>query len=335
MSAYELVLLRFDTPVHFGAAGEGGGLERIQSVCQADTFFSALCQEAVSIDPALIGRLAEGAAAGRIRLSNLLPWHQTSKGEYHLYLPRPLLSVKADQEKSALSFAEAKASSKERKALKKRAFIRASEMGQYMEDLKKGQNTISPEPSFGMASDAVHFNGRTRTPYTVGAWHFAPDAGLYTVFALEEEADWDWIEPLVTSLGYTGIGGRRSSGMGKFHADDDPVLLSEDPIYGKDDTTLYAMLRDHQAKQQMALCPVLPEQRDIPAAAAGTGKIIRRGGFASSSLMKGSARMSSVYMMTAGSCFEKRIAGRIADVNNGTAPHPIYRYGKGLYVGLP
>lgn len=335
MSAYELVLLRFDTPVHFGAAGEGGGLERIQSVCQADTFFSALCQEAVSIDPGLLTRLAEKAAAGHIRLSNLLPWHQIGREEYQLYLPRPLLSVKSDEGRTALSFEEAKASSKERKALKKRAFIRASEMGQYMDDLKKRENTISPEPSFGTASDAVHFNGRTRTPYTVGTWHFAPDAGLYAVFALEEEADWDWLEPVVHSLGYTGIGGRRSSGMGKFHFADDPVPLSEDFIYGEDDATLYAMLEESEAKHQMALCPVLPEKADIPAAAAGTGKVIRRGGFASSSLMKGAARMSSVYMMTAGSCFAKRIAGRIADVNNGTAPHPIYRYGKGLYVGLP
>ena len=68
---------------------------------------------------------------------------------------------------------------------------------------------------------------------------------------------------------------------------------------------------------------------------AGTGKIIKRGGFAWSREMTGAAKVSSVYMMASGSCFSKRLDGRIADVNNGSAPHPVYKYGKGLFVGLP
>ena len=67
---------------------------------------------------------------------------------------------------------------------------------------------------------------------------------------------------------------------------------------------------------------------------AGTGKIVKRGGFANSVALGKPLKENSIYMMAAGSCFKKRIAGTIVNVNNGTAPHPVYKYGKGIYVGL-
>ena len=54
MKTYELILLRFRTPVHFGDAGEGGGLGDVIPFCRADTFFSALCSEAAKIDRTLL-----------------------------------------------------------------------------------------------------------------------------------------------------------------------------------------------------------------------------------------------------------------------------------------
>lgn len=136
-------------------------------------------------------------------------------------------------------------------------------------------------------------------------------------------------------LGMTGIGGKRSSGWGKYRLEDDPLELSEDDFYGGDDAVLYKMLSSDHAEYYMTLSSFLPSLEEVKDAAAGTGKIIKRGGFAWSRDMISAAKTNSVYMMASGACFSKRLAGRIADVNNGSAPHPVYKYGKGLFVGLP
>lgn len=136
-------------------------------------------------------------------------------------------------------------------------------------------------------------------------------------------------------LGMTGIGGKRSSGWGNYRLEDDPLELSQDDFYGGDDAALYKMLSSDHAEYYMTLSSFLPSLEEVKDAASGTGKIIKRGGFAWSRDMISAAKTNSVYMMASGACFSKRLAGRIADVNNGSAPHPVYKYGKGLFVGLP
>ncbi|MFC2740522.1 MAG: hypothetical protein ACFN3F_02325, partial [Selenomonas sp.] len=43
--SYAIYPLTFDTPVHFGQAGQGGRLEQAGMECPADVLFSALCAE--------------------------------------------------------------------------------------------------------------------------------------------------------------------------------------------------------------------------------------------------------------------------------------------------
>lgn len=156
---------------------------------------------------------------------------------------------------------------------------------------------ISVQPDFGKEELRTQYNARERRPY--------------------------------------GIGGKRSSGFGKYIFEDDPLELSDEDTYGGDDVSLYKMLCADHSDCYMSLSSFLPEKLEVKDVSAGTGKIIKRGGFAWSREMTGAAKVSSVYMMASGSCFSKRLDGRIADVNNGSAPHPVYKYGKGLFVGLP
>ena len=165
-----------------------------------------------------------------------------------------------------------------------------------MESYLQGRD-ISAQPDFGKEELRTQYNAREKLPY--------------------------------------GIGGKRSSGWGKYRLEDDPLELSEDDFYGGDDAALYKMLSSDHAEYYMTLSSFLPSLEEVKDAAAGTGRIIKRGGFAWSREMTGAAKVSSVYMMESGSCFSKRLDGRIADVNNGSAPHPVYKYGKGLFVGLP
>lgn len=196
------------------------------------------------------------------------------------------------------------------------------------------ERNISAQPDFGKEELRTQYNARENRPYGIGAYHFMPDAGLYLILSGDEELA-EKLEPLIKLLGMAGIGGKRSSGFGKYIFEDDPLDLSDENTYGGDDVALYKMLCAGHSNCYMALSSFLPEKLEVGDMSSGTGKIIKRGGFAWSREMAGPAKVSSVYMMASGSCFSKRLEGRIADVNNGSAPHPVYKYGKGLFVGLP
>lgn len=325
---YEIILFRFTSPVHFGDAAEGGDLGEILSYCRADTFFSALCREAVDISQELLACVVEGVQRGKLRFSDLFPWKKR-KDCNELYLPRPVMNISHDECGKTLSYEEVREQSAERKKEKKRSFIRASEMESYLQG-----RDISAQPAFGEEELRTQYNAREKLPYGISGYHFISDAGLYLILSGNEECI-ARLEPLITLLGMTGIGGKRSSGWGKYRLEDDPLELSEDDFYGGDDAALYKMLSSDHAEYYMTLSSFLPSLEEVKDAAAGTGRIIKRGGFAWSREMTGAAKVSSVYMMESGSCFSKRLDGRIADVNNGSAPHPVYKYGKGLFVGLP
>ena len=325
---YEIILFRFTSPVHFGDAAEGGDLGEILSYCRADTFFSALCREAADISQELLACVVEGVQRGKLRFSDLFPWKKGTSC-YELYLPRPVMNLPHTEQAKTLSYEEVREQSGERKKYKKRSFIRASEMESYLQE-----RNISAQPDFGKEELRTQYNAREKRPYGIGAYHFMPDAGLYLILSGDEELA-EKLEPLIKLLGMAGIGGKRSSGFGKYIFEDDPLDLSEENTYGGDDVSLYKMLCAGHSNCYMALSSFLPEKLEVGDMSSGTGKIIKRGGFAWSREMTGPAKVSSVYMMASGSCFSKRLEGRIADVNNGSVPHPVYKYGKGLFVGLP
>ena len=325
---YEIILFRFTSPVHFGDAAEGGDLGEILSYCRADTFFSALCREAADISQELLACVVEGVQRGKLRFSDLFPWKKGTSC-YELYLPRPVMNLPHTEQAKTLSYEEVREQSGERKKYKKRSFIRASEMESYLQG-----RDISAQPDFGKEELRTQYNAREKRPYGIGAYHFMPDAGLYLILSGDEELA-EKLEPLIKLLGMAGIGGKRSSGFGKYIFEDDPLDLSDENTYGGDDVSLYKMLCAGHSNCYMALSSFLPEKLEVGDMSSGTGKIIKRGGFAWSREMTGPAKVSSVYMMASGSCFSKRLEGRIADVNNGSVPHPVYKYGKGLFVGLP
>lgn len=325
---YEIILFRFTSPVHFGDAAEGGDLGEILSYCRADTFFSALCRETADISQELLACVVEGVQRGKLRFSDLFPWKKGTSC-YELYLPRPVMNLPHTEQAKTLSYEEVREQSGERKKYKKRSFIRASEMESYLQE-----RNISAQPDFGKEELRTQYNAREKRPYGIGAYHFMPDAGLYLILSGDEELA-EKLEPLIKLLGMAGIGGKRSSGFGKYIFEDDPLDLSDENTYGGDDVSLYKMLCAGHSNCYMALSSFLPEKLEVGDMSSGTGKIIKRGGFAWSREMTGPAKVSSVYMMASGSCFSKRLEGRIADVNNGSVPHPVYKYGKGLFVGLP
>ena len=331
MSTYILLPLHFLAPVHFGDASGGGGLDAVQPIGRADTFFSALCCEAIRQGASALERIVRKTEIGDITFSDLLPWYQRD-GEYEWYVPKPVLSMPAQPAKDE-SLQEAKTNSSFRKQEKKRAFLRASELSLYIDDLRYGESSLTEEPTFSTAVSQVHFNGRTRSPYSAGGHFFAPHAGLYSLIRLEKTEDTDWLITLVRLTGLSGIGGRKSSGMGRYDIQEVVTLSPEDE--NEDTAALYDLLEDKTAEEQMSLSSVLPKEEEISLAARARGLWIRRSGLSWSQGMDVPVKMHPLYMLASGSCFDSCLTGRIADVSTPAVGHPVYRYGKGLYVGVP
>lgn len=119
-----------------------------------------------------------------------------------LYLPRPVMNISHDECGKTLSYEEVREQSAERKKEKKRSFIRASEMESYLQG-----RDISAQPDFGKEELRTQYNAREKLPYGIGGYHFISDAGLYLILSGNEECIAQ-LEPLITLLGMTGIGGK-------------------------------------------------------------------------------------------------------------------------------
>lgn len=328
---FAIFSLAFDGPVHFGEASQGGGLEQAGMGYPADTLFSALCTE-LSAEGALadLARLREGVTSGRLLLSDLLPW-QVVGDEMAYYLPRPILQL-ARRVQQPLAYRETCAQATARKRAKKLKYLRASRLADFLRAMQADGRWEEETPEFGAQAltERVNCRGAASLPYFVGTFSFCADAGLYLLAGMEREEDQDWLEALLRWLGCLGIGGKRSSGYGKFHLAEDVLSLDELGLYA-DDAALYRMLEDAAAPWQMTLSPLLPTREEIPAVRQGSYVLRHVGGFVTE--VAYAEKKRGVYLVEAGSCFRARPAGQVAVLGT-SGGHEVLRYGKGLYVGV-
>jgi CRISPR-associated protein Csm4 len=333
---YNLYALRFDTPVHFGQAELGGKLEQNGLEFPADSLFSALCCELAQMqEQTYLNLLCQKVTTGAIAFTDLLPYKKDEeKDDYYFYVPKPVLTITTTNQ-IVTDLNEARQVSTQRKKMKKLKYIRASRIAEYIDAIKQGQPFIE-EQDFAVNSlvERVNCRGDEPLPYFIGAYSFLPQAGMYCVIRYENEEDIVWMETLLQGLGTSGIGGKRSSGYGKFHVDEDASIvegMDEIGIFSGDDAALYQMLVDEAAPQQMNLSILLPEQNELSVVQAGQYTLRRRSGFITGG--SDTKKRNSVYMIRSGSCFSKRLHGDMVMLDT-AAGHPTYRYGKSLFAGL-
>ena len=323
--SYYLYQLSFSTPVHFGDAAMGGKLEQIVPTISADTLFSAVCVELVQQDRYdLLDRLTADIQSGEICFSDLFPYQEVD-GDVQLFLPRPFLQLDGGRERQIADMQDARKVSAAKKLLKKQAYIRASEISSFMAAAAAGE-LYTAESILRAGTDTmvkrVNTRGEDSMPYYVRTYTFAEDTGLYGIVKLPEDLSGTF-QRILESLGYSGIGGKRSSGYGHITLYDD--ILELEPL--DDDTeALTAMLDRAESPWQMCLSVLCPD--DIEAVMEGQYQLKKRSGFSENK------KHDSVYMVAAGSCFRKRMKGRILDLSGEDDNHPIWRYGKGMYIGL-
>lgn len=320
---YAVLKLHFLAPVHFGT--ENGHLFDSKNICLADTFFSALFLEAMADSEKNAEELYHTCQNGRILLSDLLPYKDKT-----YFLPKPMLRLAKKQIEN---------NSVLKKEFKNMQYISIEHFQKYLGYLKDENDFSACEErelfkgiSKNESRICAAVKGQEQTePYEVQCCRFAEDSGLYTIIGYENEDDLALIGELSTLLGYSGIGGRRSSGLGRFQSE--IVKLDE-----QDETSL-DILQDLLAKDnsayQMLISTALPDEDELDEVlAGGYYKVIKRSGFIDGRYAEnGLVKKCDLYVLASGSCLKTRFQGGIYDVSRENM-HPVYRYAKGLFIGV-
>lgn len=329
---YYVFTLKFLAPVHFGDTASGGKLDKMALSCSADTLFAALCNEAAVSDADLLQKLITKVSQKEVKFSSLFPYYRTKDGEedLYMYLPKPLLQMEV-KEQTGKSFNEMKQLATKLKKQKKTSYIRACQMQEWLNNSRQGIAAAYEVPEFAVpfVSGKVNLRDGEPLPYYVGSYLFAENTGLYFICGVEDEDDMEWLEELLVQLGMSGIGGKRSSGYGKFKLADNYM-----EIESKDLDVIYDMLFEEDSDIQMCLAPVCPLASEIAIVKTGAYKLLKRGGFISSPDMAENIKRDSVYMLAEGSCFDKRLQGQVLSQSVEGLAHKLYRDGVGMFVGL-
>ena len=296
--------LRFSTPVHFGR----GMLNESASCFSADTLFSAFYMEALKLG--IEEELYTTARSGALCFSDAFPF---LKERY--FLPKPMLYVEPKDP----------GDSKEKKRFKKIQYVPAELLEDFFRGELHAEHCDLSELGEGSSQmrAAVSRSGDDTLPYCVGDFFFREGNGLYLIFALESDKEEKLIEVLFQSLSYSGIGGKRSSGKGRFSYErrELPGELQN------------AMTRE--GKRYMLLCSALPAEEELESALEGASYLLqKRSGFIlSENFSPEQQKKRDLYTFRSGSCFRNRFQGGVYPVNEGGA-HPVYRYARGLFLGV-
>ena len=318
--------LKFETPIHFGAAEIGVKLETTDFVYSSDTLFSALCCELA--DSEKFAYFLDTACNGKILLSDLLPYTKDN-----FYLPKPILSEQIERRIKRAPLDEVRQKFTQRKKLKKIEYLRASNLKKYLSALKSGESFIE-NAYFGSVNltQKVSCRENESLPYYVAEFSFNDDSGLYLIAMFDNELYSDTFTEILKYLGISGIGGKRSSGFGKFKISEKIIL--NDTCTNEDLYAVKKMLTAENSNWQMTISSIIPAMEDIPILNNSYYRLKKRGGFITNSGFNYDKKKNSVYVISAGACFPRKIEGStvVLDKIDG---NEILRFGRGIFVGLP
>jgi CRISPR-associated protein Csm4 len=160
-------------------------------------------------------------------------------------------------------------------------------------------------------------------PFQVGTYYYKEGNGLYIIAAYEKTEYEELLEDLLDAVSLTGIGGKKSSGMGKFQ------LIKEKNI------SEWKRYLTQESDRYILLSSALPRDEELENALEHASYLLsKRSGFVASERYADEWRKKKdLYVFTAGSCFQNRFQGDIFDVSMG-GNHPVYRYAKPLFMGV-
>lgn len=298
---YKIYKLNFQTAVHFG----NGMLNDTDITFHADQLFSALYIEALKMGKAdlFYGKVDQG----EILFSDGFPY----VGNQY-FLPKPMIYVERAES----------GDSKEKKFFKNLKYIPLDHMQEYLEGTWKPEK--NPLENLGSNSHQTMAAVRREDdtlPFHVGTFLFEENNGLYIITKLEDDEAEMLMDTLLVSVGYGGIGGKKSSGMGGFEV-----------IRAKTNGQLEKLMRQ-STERKLLLSTALPTETELENALEGASYLLlKRSGFvASDQYAEEERKKNDLYVFSAGSCFKHDFQGKIYDVSNG-GKHSVYRYAKALFA---
>ena len=306
---YRIIKLNFSTPVRFGS----GGLTRGEYIIHADTIFSALCIEILRINKIKLETLIEWTKEGKLLISDALPFIHEK-----YYIPKPIMDLEIQTEGDSVL----------KKASKKLEYICIEQVAEYLD----GKLDILTENEFfsenigkyTLIQKARIPHQEEAKPYSVSVFQFNPGSGIYFCIGFETQEQLDCLEETIRSLSYTGIGGKVSSGFGKFKFSIE--TLSD---------TFLNRLQPKQWNKYETLSVCLPKNDEIQDVLTDSQYLLlKRGGFISSSeYSPGYHKKRELYVFAAGSTFSGKFDGDVYDVSV-KGKHPVYRYAKPMLLGV-
>ena len=332
---YYVYPLRFLGPVHFGDTANGGSLEKVGLQYSAESLYSAFCNE-IATDVAQLQQFRELFHSRQLVFSSLFPyyWEDEGQGQMEFFLPRPI----KPQEKpvSITGFKETKRAATELKKLKKVAYYRASVLCDASGKVANKDANALALPTFGLTMTVERINRRSEKgePYFVGSYVFAPNAGLYFIAGFESDEIKALFDQWLQLLSLSGIGGKRSSGYGKFEMADDEFEVYDDEFSYADIRAISKLITRSNASWYMNISSVIPQDEELDIVKDGFYTLKKRGGFVQSHGVIDTVKRNTCYVIAEGSCFAKPLQGRILQLEVKGIPHEVERNGLGLFVGV-
>ena len=295
---YKMYIMNFQS-THFGA----GTLDSSKMTFAADRLFSALAIEAKKM-----GKMEEFvsiAGQDEFVLTDAFPYQSGS------FLPKPIGFPKFEQPDLTTDVKEVR---RQAKMAKKLQFIPLDNFDSYVNGtLFKDEEHVVTNI---VTKNQPHVDGAL---YQVSTVRFRDDSSLY-VIANESEL----LNELMTSLQYTGIGGKRSSGYGQF---DLTILDLPDSFKNR-------LTKAHQ-ESVMTLTTSLPVEKELEyAMETGSYLLSKSSGFAFSTETNENYRKQDLYKFASGSTFSETFTGQIVDVRPLDFPHEVLNYAKPLFFKM-
>ncbi len=299
---YSIYKLEFTSGVHFGK----GMLNDSDYVFRADALFSAMYIEALKYGTAK--RFYESVKTGGLRISDALP---CVRDQY--MIPKPMRYIESAKH----------GDSEEKKKYKKLKYLPVERLEEFLD----GRMSLEQDPMKDLGIFQQRMMAAVRKvgdaqPFHVGIFHFNPGNGLYVIVSYAEEEEKRLAEELLEAVSYSGIGGEKSRGLGRF----------ELRKAGKKTEVLLKYL-EKSSDGKLLLSTALPRDEELEKSLEGATYLLeKRSGFVSSDKYADEQRKKKdMYVFMAGSYFVNCFDGDIYDVSEGGS-HPVDRYAKPMVM---
>lgn len=284
---------------HFGL----GRLSESVAYFEASRLYSALFLEALKLG--VSKEFYQLSLEETFVLSDAFPYINDTP-----YLPKPIGYPK-QVERENINLKQAR---QEAKKAKKLVYLPFNQFTAFIKR-QSSLDTLNQQQKDFSIQDYVMKKGVD--PFEVGMTAF--NDSLYVIASSSSLFD-----ELFTSLQYSGLGGKRSSGYGQF-----TLTILDLPI------EMQKKIKRQTTQPCMSLTTSLPQESELEKTMTNAAYLLRKAsGYVYSEASSEQLRKQDIYRFQAGSTFKQSYAGAIFDVRPDKFLHPVWHYAKGLFYEI-